>query len=314
MSIPRRKLLGARNMQVGNAQFFANFAVKILLEVEKLNRKDREAIAKDAKKGLNYSGLVFLVFALEIGNTSVTLEVPNARRHFVNQILVMRDQQNRSLIALQSNVQRVDRFQVQVVGGFIQHQDVRFLQHQLAEQQARGFASGEDIGALVAVVFLEEHLTEQAANFFVRCIWVPLMQPFEGCSAGLNQRLVILSEVADRRLVPPDDFASGEEGAIVAAGFAQFGIRDCRRIRQQCIQHGGLTHTVTAQQGDFFSAHDAGGESTDHRIVVVGFFHAFQFQDMFAGRTLHFELDERALNVGAGEFGYLQALDRKSVV
>src|ERR1041384_1747533 len=107
MSIPRRKLLGARNMQVETRNslrslrhFFANFAVKILLEVEKLNRKDREAIAKDAKKGLNHSGLVFLVFALEIGNTSVTLEVPNARRHFVNQILVMRDQQTRSLIAL----------------------------------------------------------------------------------------------------------------------------------------------------------------------------------------------------------------------
>src|ERR1051326_1865176 len=100
MSIPRRKLLGARNMQVGNAQFFANFAVKILLEVEKLNRKDREAIAKDAKKGLNYSGLVFLVFALEIGNTSVTLEVPNARRHFVNQVFIVGNQQDCSLVTL----------------------------------------------------------------------------------------------------------------------------------------------------------------------------------------------------------------------
>ena len=118
-------------------------------------------------------------------------------------------QQHGSLIALQRNVERVDRFQVQVVGGFVEYQHVGLLQHQLAEKQPRGFSAGKNFGPLVAILARKQHLPQQAANFFVGCPGVPLMKPFEGSHAGLDQRFVVLGEVTHRSFVSPDDFPAG---------------------------------------------------------------------------------------------------------
>src|SRR4029077_3276768 len=49
---------------------------------------------------LRVNGLVLLVRALEIGDLVISFEVPDAGRHFVDQVMVVCDQQNRPLIAL----------------------------------------------------------------------------------------------------------------------------------------------------------------------------------------------------------------------
>src|ERR1700675_2400541 len=70
-----------------------------------------------AKRRLGENGLVLAICAFEIGDFMGALEVPDSGRDFINQILVMRDQQHRSRIALQRNVEGVDRFEIQWVGG-----------------------------------------------------------------------------------------------------------------------------------------------------------------------------------------------------
>jgi len=65
--------------------------------------------------------------------------------------------------------------------------------------------------ALVAIFAGKKHLPQQAANLFVRGPGVPLMKPFEGGGPGLNQRLVILSEISHCSLVSPDDFSVGQK-------------------------------------------------------------------------------------------------------
>src|SRR4029077_21095704 len=49
---------------------------------------------------LRVNGLVFLVRALEIGDLVISFEVPDAGRDFVDQVMIVCDQQNRPLIAL----------------------------------------------------------------------------------------------------------------------------------------------------------------------------------------------------------------------
>ena len=51
----------------------------------------------------------------------IRLKMPDARRHFINQIVIMRHQQDRPLIPLLRNVQRVDRLQIQVIRRLIEH-------------------------------------------------------------------------------------------------------------------------------------------------------------------------------------------------
>ena len=56
--------------------------------------------------------LVVLVSSLEVGDLVVALEVPDAGGNFVDQIMIVGDQKNRPLIALQGDVEGVDGFKV----------------------------------------------------------------------------------------------------------------------------------------------------------------------------------------------------------
>src|SRR5258708_2170223 len=107
------------------------------------------------------------------------LEVPYPGRNFINQILVMRDQQYRSGVALQRNVEGVDRFEIQMVGRLVEHEQVRLLKHQFAKEQARRLSAGEYVGALVSIIARKKHLTQYAANLFGRSGRIPLMEPLQ---------------------------------------------------------------------------------------------------------------------------------------
>ena len=82
----------------------------------------------------------------------IALEVPDAGSDLIDQIVVVRDQQDRTLIALQRNVERVNRFQIEVVRRLVENENIGLLQHELAEEQARGFSAGEHVGALGSLV------------------------------------------------------------------------------------------------------------------------------------------------------------------
>ncbi|MNE14659.1 hypothetical protein D3C80_1075470 [compost metagenome] len=72
----------------------------------------------------------------------------------------MRDEDQGPLIHLQRQVQGFDGFHVQVVGRLIHDQDVGALHHQLAEQHATLFATGEHLDRLLDVVLGEQQTTQ----------------------------------------------------------------------------------------------------------------------------------------------------------
>ena len=151
-------------------------------------------------------------------------------------------------------------------------------------------------------------MSQQPADFFVRSSRVPLMQPFKRRRACFNQSFVVLGEVSDRGFVSPDYFSVSKERAVVAAGFAQLGIRNCGRVRQQRVQHGSFSHTVAAQQRDFFSADHTRCEVSDYWSIVVGLRHTFEFQNVLARGTLLLKFQVWTGDVGPGQFRDLQPL------
>src|SRR5215469_13044268 len=108
---------------------------------------------------------------------------------------------------------------------------------------------------------------------------------------------MVLGKEADCGLVPPDHFAFVEECSIVAAGFAQFGVGDRRRTRQQSIYQSCFTDAVTSHEDDFLSSRDAGAEVAYYRSGAVRLAHALHFQDVLSRGTLLFEFEIRALDV-----------------
>ena len=88
-------------------------------------------------------------------------------------------------------VERVDALEVEVVRRFVEDEDVGLLQHDLAEEQAGGFASGESVGLLEAFFAAEEHLAEDAADVFLGGLGVEAVEPLgggralgDGCRCG----------------------------------------------------------------------------------------------------------------------------------
>ena len=77
----------------------------------------------------------------------------------------MRDQQDRALKFLKRHVQRIDGFQIQVVGRLVEHQHVRLLQHDAAQQQPRRLTPRKRFGRFVALLAAEQHLAEQPVDF-----------------------------------------------------------------------------------------------------------------------------------------------------
>src|ERR1700690_1008063 len=53
---------------------------------------------------LRHHRLILLVHALEVGDLVIALKVPDPRRHFVDQVFVMRDQKHRPMKLLERDV------------------------------------------------------------------------------------------------------------------------------------------------------------------------------------------------------------------
>src|SRR5258708_35777318 len=93
------------------------------------------------------------------------LEVPDARGRFFNEIVIVRDQEYRPWIFLYGDIQGVNSFEVEVIGGFVEHQNIRFLQHEFAEKKASRLAAGEHVRLLQSIFAAKQHLSEQTTQF-----------------------------------------------------------------------------------------------------------------------------------------------------
>src|ERR1017187_5724384 len=124
-------------------------------------------------------GDVFFVGALEVFDVAM-VEVPDTGGDFVDQIVIVGDQKDGALVFLEGEVEGVDGLEIEVIGGFVEHQEVGLLEHEAAEDEAGGFAAGERLGGLERIVAGEQHFAEEPAQFLLRGLRIELVQPLDG--------------------------------------------------------------------------------------------------------------------------------------
>src|SRR5882724_2541362 len=91
-----------------------------------------------------------------------------------------------------------------MVGGLVEDQEIWFLQHELAKDEAGGFTAGESFCGLERVVAAEEHLAHQSAQLLLIGAGIELPEPVDGSHTFGDRIAVILREVPDGNFVPPD--------------------------------------------------------------------------------------------------------------
>ena len=109
---------------------------------------------------------------------------------------------------LQTIIESLHGFQVEMVGGLIEQQDAAALQHHLAQHAAHLFAAGEHLDALIDLVTGEEHTPEEGAQIALALVHGELAHPLnQVLVVSGKEALVILREVALRGGNAPFDRA-----------------------------------------------------------------------------------------------------------
>ena len=106
---------------------------------------------------------VVVVRAAEIDDAGC-FDLDDARRDRRDELAVMAHEDHRAGIVLERQVQRLDRLHVEVVRRLVHEDDVRPLQHDLAEQHAAALATRELVDGLLHLVAAEQEAAERRAN------------------------------------------------------------------------------------------------------------------------------------------------------
>ena len=77
-------------------------------------------------------GYEFFVGAFEVVDFAA-LEMPDTGGYFVDYVVVVGYQEDSAVVTLQADVEGVDGFEIEVVGGLVENQEIGFLQHEAAE-------------------------------------------------------------------------------------------------------------------------------------------------------------------------------------
>ncbi|RMQ07034.1 hypothetical protein ALQ09_05660 [Pseudomonas viridiflava] len=209
-----------------------------------------------------------------------------------HELAVVADENQGARVVFQRKVQRFDGFHVQVVGRFVHHQHVRFLQDQLAEQHAALFTTGNHFDRLEDLVIGEQHAA-QSATYHLLAALRPLAHPVEEGRFVFEIVSVVLSVVTD---------------------FCCFGPLDRACIGLQLVdqgaQQGGLADAVRTDDCNTLAGFDLETEVLEQCLAVEAFGHAIDNDCLTVQLFGLFETNERADTAGRLDLGQLDLVDR----
>ena len=164
------------------------------------------------------------------------LDQPDAVGQALDEGAVVTDHHEGSAEVLQGHFQRLDHFHVEVVGGFVQNEEVVVFLRQFQQGQAGAFPAAQDAGGFVVLVVGEHEGAEQVVSLGI----------FLHVLAGhVVERLVRFYAAQGLVVVPGGDPGPGQDApAGVVAGVEA----------QQGTQQGGLPRPVAPDDGDPFAA------------------------------------------------------------
>src|SRR5450755_2684672 len=93
---------------------------------------------------------------------------------------------------------------------------------------------------------------------------------------------MVLGEISDGSLVPPDDSSAIRKRTIVTAGLSQLRFRHCWRVRKQCVYKCGLARAIAPHQRYFLASYHARRETGNYFGIAVRLRKAFDLKNVFA--------------------------------
>ena len=181
----------------------------------------------------------------------------------------MADQQQRAGVIGEQFLEQFERFDVEVVGRLVHHQQVGRLREQPGQQQAVAFAAGQPrdrraraFGGEQEILQVADHVLGLAADLDVFAALGDVLDRVP----VLAQGGAVLVEVRDLQL-----------GALLH--FARLRLQ----FAQQELQQRGLAAAVRADQADAVAAQDGGGEIADEDVFPVRERHSLRLDHLPAG-------------------------------
>jgi hypothetical protein len=244
--------------------------------------------------------------------------------HVVHEGAVVADQKHGAVVVLQQLFEQLQRVNIQVVGGLVEHQHVGGAGKQAGQQQAVALATAQTAYWRVGAGRREQKVGQVALDVLL------LVADFDPLATGADevfQRGVQVQCVA--HLVKVGHRHAGAQahrapGAV--AGFRLGGVGGGRvglQLAQNQLEQGGLAGTIGAQQADLVAAQNGGGKVAHDAALAKSFGHVRQLRHEFAaGRAAghvqvhaahgftarfprgaqHFELVDAPLRLGATRF------------
>ena len=141
-------------------------------------------------------GELFGALQLEVGVAAAVfvelavLDVDDAVHHGVEEVPVVGDQHQRALVALEPLLQPDDGVQIQVVGRFIQQQQIGATQQRLGQVQAHAPAAGETSHRRVELIAAKAQAVQQLGGARANAVGAYGVEP--AVQLGHQQTVVIL--------------------------------------------------------------------------------------------------------------------------
>ena len=136
--------------------------------------------------------VVFVVH--ELVNRAVGRKFDDAVGYGVDKFVVVRSEEDVTLVEFQVVVKRLDTFHVQVVGGRVKNQAVRIAQLHTRNHATHLFAPREHVHLLQNILVLEEHATEECLEVHFVTFSI-LHQPVKHVEVGIEEGRVVKREV-----------------------------------------------------------------------------------------------------------------------
>src|SRR5579875_247968 len=117
-------------------------------------------LGKRRRFALGAPRAVLRVVAL-VNRHHAVFERPQRGRQRVNEVAVVRDEEQRAVVFAQDALQRLTSGQIEMIGWFVQHKEVRALQRQLGKRNSAAFAAAERSHQLEDIIAAEEKTSQE---------------------------------------------------------------------------------------------------------------------------------------------------------
>ena len=180
----------------------------------------------------------------------------------------MTDQQDGALVVAHQLFQQFEGLDVEVVGRFVQHQQVGRFGKQLGQQQPVAFTTGQGADGGVGAFRAEQEILQVAHDVFLLAVdghGIP-------AAADVVAHIHVFVELG-AQLVEVRDLHVGAHGDLAAVGLA---------LAEQGLDQGGFADAVGADDTDTITPQDDGGKVLHDGAAIEGHIDVFGLDDLLA--------------------------------